>query len=136
MSLIRIFSHIYALRISTYPPPTDKNKIGAFAVVHRINIAAGSNADTDVVLTDKTRVTGALVVLTGAGVTSAVLTVKNGANAITDGMAASGADQALTRAATIDDAQHEIAPGGTLRVTGSGGASQPAAVVYVTGIRV
>jgi hypothetical protein len=40
--------------------------------------------------------------------------VKNGASAITNAMAASGSDQALVRAATIDDAAYEIAAGGTL----------------------
>jgi len=112
------------------------NVIGGIPVLHRINIAAGANADTDVILTHKTRVIDAWLVLTGAGVTSAVLTVKNGATAITDGMAASGSDKALVRCATIDDAQHEIAAGGTLRVTGSAGATQPAATVYVLGVRV
>lgn len=112
------------------------NVIGGIPVVHRIDIAAGANADTDVVLTHKTRVIDAWLVLTGAGVASAVLTVKNGATAITDGMAASGSDKALVRAATIDDAQHEIAAAGTLRVTGSAGATQPAATVYVLGLRV
>lgn len=112
------------------------NVIGGIPVLHRINIAAGANGDTDVVLTHKTRVVDAWLVLTGAGVASAVLTVKNGATAITDGMAASGSDKALVRCATIDDAQHEVAAGGTLRVTGSAGATQPAATVYVLGVRV
>lgn len=112
------------------------NVIGGLPLLHRIDIAAGANADTDVVLTHKTRVIDAWLVLTGAGVASAVLTVKNGAVAITDGMAASGSDKALVRCATIDDAQHEIAAGGTLRVTGSAGATQPAATVYVLGVRV
>jgi len=127
--------HLFVPSLTT-PMPGDLNKIGAFEVVHRINIAAGANGDTDVVLTHKTRVIDAHVVLTGVGVTSAVLTVKNGATAITDGMAASGADKTVSRAGQIDDAQHEIAAGGTLRVTGSGGATQPAATVYVRGIRV
>lgn len=110
--------------------------IGGIPVVHAINITAGTNGDTDVVLTHKTRVTNAWLVLTGAGVTSAVLTVKNGATAITDGMAASGVDKTVARAGTIDDAQADIAAAGTLRVTGSGGATQPAATVYVLGMRV
>lgn len=112
------------------------NVVGGVPVLHRVNLAAGANGDTDVVLTHKTRVVDAWLVLTGAGVASAVYTVKNGATAITDGMAASGADKALVRCATIDDAAHEIAAAGTLRVTGSGGATQPAAVVYVLGVRV
>lgn len=109
---------------------------GGIPVLHRINIAAGAIGDTDVVLNDKTRVIDAWLVLTGAGVESTTLQVKNGANAITDAMAASGSDTALVRAATINDANHEIAAGGTLRVTSATGATQPNAVVYVLGVKV
>lgn len=114
----------------------NKNTVGGNPVLHRIDLAAGANADTDVVLEHKTRVVDAWVVLRGAGVASSVITVKNGANAITNGMAASGADTTVARAGTINDANHEIAAGGTLRITSSGGATQPAAVVYVVGVRV
>lgn len=112
------------------------NVIGGLEVLHRIDIAAGALADTDVVLTHKTRVTDAWLVLRGAGVVSTTLQVKNGATAITDAMAASGADQAIVRAASIDDAAWEIAAAGTLRVTSATGATQPAATVFVRGIRV
>ena len=114
----------------------DKNVIGGLDVIHRIDLSAGALADTDVVLTHKTRIVDAWVVLRGAGVANTVLTVKNGANAITDAMAASGADTAVVRAAQINDANYEIAAGGTLRVSSSVGATQPAATVYVRGIRV
>lgn len=114
----------------------DKAVIGGIPVIHRIDLAAGALADTDVVLTYKTRVIDACLVLRGAGVANTVITVKNGANAITDAMAASGADKALVRAASLDDAQWEIAAGGTLRVTSSVGATQPACTVFVVGIRV
>lgn len=114
----------------------DANVIGALPVLHRIDITAGALGDTNVVLTHKTRVVDAWLVLRGAGVATTTLQVKNGANAITDAMAASGADTAVVRVATIDDAQHEIAAGGTLRVTSATGASQPAATVYVLGVRV
>lgn len=112
------------------------NVIGAIPVVHRIDIAAGALADTDVVLTHKTRVLDAWLVLRGAGVSTTTLQVKNGATAITDAMDASGSDKAVVRAASIDDAQHEIAAGGTLRVTSATGATQPDATVYVLGVRV
>ena len=112
------------------------NVIGAIPVLHRIDITAGALADTDVVLTHKTRVIDAWLVLRGAGVANTTLQVKNGASAITDAMAASGADTAVVRAATIDDAQHEIAAAGTLRVTSATGATQPDATVYVLGVRV
>jgi hypothetical protein len=110
--------------------------IGSLEVLHRVDQSAAANADLDVVLTHKTRILDAWVILRGAGVASSVITVKNGASAITNAMAASGSDQALVRAATIDDAAYEIAAGGTLRVSNSGGVSQPAATTYIRGVRV
>lgn len=112
------------------------NVIGGIPVLHRIDIAAGALAETDVVLTHKTRVIDAWVVLTGGGVSTTTLKVQNGATAITDAMDVSGSDKALIRAATIDDAQHEIAAAGTLRIKTETGATQPACIVYVLGIRV
>lgn len=112
------------------------NVVGGVAVLHRIDLAAGANADTDVVLTHKTRIIDAHVILRGAGVASCVLTLKNGSSAISSAMAASGSDQAVVRTASIDDAAYEIAAGGTLRCSSSGGASQPACTVYVLGVRV
>lgn len=114
----------------------DDNVVGGIPVLHRIDLAAGALADTDVVLTHKTRVVDAWLVLRGAGVASTTLQVKNGANAITNAMAASGADTDVVRAGTINDANHEIAAGGTLRVTSATGVTQPAATVYVLGVRV
>jgi len=114
----------------------DANVIGGIPVLHRIDITAGALGNTDVVLTHKTRVIDAWLVLRGAGVATTTLQVKNGSNAITDAMAASGSDTAVVRAATINDAYWEIAGTGTLRVTSATGASQPDATVFVLGIRV
>lgn len=112
------------------------NVVGGVPLIFRIDLAAGALADTDVVMTHKVRVIDAHLILRGAGVSSTTLQVKNGTSAITNAMAASGSDQALVRAATIDDAAYEIAAGGTLRVTSASGATQPAATVYVTAVRV
>jgi len=112
------------------------NVIGGIPVVHVFTLAAGALADTDIVLTHKTRIVDAYLVLQGAGVASTTLQVKSTANAITNAMAASGSDQALIRATTLDDANWEIAAGGTLRVTSASGATQPAATVFVHGYRV
>jgi predicted RecA/RadA family phage recombinase len=112
------------------------NVVGGIEVVHRVDIAAGALGNTDVTLTHKTRVIDAWLVLRGAGVASCTLQVKNGTTAITDAMAASGADKALVRCASLDDASWEIAAGGTLRVTSAAGATQPDATVFVRGIRV
>jgi|SRR3990172_1487557 len=114
----------------------DANVIGGIPVLHRIDITAGALGDTDVVLTHKTRVIDAWLVLRGAGVLLTTLTVKNGSTAITNAMAASGSDKDLVRAASIDDAAWEIAATGTLRVTSATGATQPDATVYVLGHRV
>jgi hypothetical protein len=114
----------------------DANVVGGITVLHRVDIVAGALGNTDVVLTHKTRVIEAWLVLRGAGVATTTLQVKNGANAITDAMAASGSDKALVRAATLDDASWEIAAGGTLRVTSATGATQPDATVFVLGVRV
>jgi hypothetical protein len=115
---------------------TDNNTLGSMPVLHRFALAAGALADTDIVLVNRTRVIDAWLVLAGAGVATTTLQVKNGATAITDAMAASGSVKALVRCATIDTAQHEVAAGGTLRVTSATGASQPAAIVYVLGVQV
>lgn len=114
----------------------DANVIGGLEVIHRIDITAGALGNTDVTLTHKTRVIDAWLVLRGAGVSTTTLQIKNGTNAITDAMAASGSDQAIVRAASLNDAYWEIAAGGTLRVTSATGATQPDATVFVRGIRV
>jgi hypothetical protein len=112
------------------------NVVGAISIIHRIDITAGALGDTDVTLTYKERVINAWLVLRGAGVANTTLKVCNGANAITDAMAASGADKALVRCASLDDATWEIAAGGTLRVTSETGATQPDATVFVECVRV
>lgn len=112
------------------------NIAGTIPLIYRFDLAAGALADTDIVVTEKIRVIDAHLVLRGAGVSSTTLTVKNGSTAISNAMAASGSDQALVRATTLDDASWEVAAAGTLRVTSATGATQPAATVYVTAVRV
>lgn len=110
--------------------------IGGIPILHMITLAAGALASTDVVMTHKTRILDAWVVLTGAGVATTILTLKNTADAITDAMDVSGSDLAIVRATTIDDDHHEIAAGGKLRIQTETGATQPDCIVYVLGVRV
>jgi len=134
---VTLANHVIASEDGTVAKEVaEANVIGGLLVVFMIPIAAGALGDTNVVMTHKVRVLEAHLILRGAGVATTTLQVKNGANAITDAMAASGADQAIVRAASIDDANYEIAAGGTLRVTSATGASQPAALVVMTAIRV
>jgi len=114
----------------------DDNIIGGIPVVHRIAIAAGALAETDVVLTHKTRVTDVVITMSGAGVSNCTAKIQNGSTTITDAMDVNNADKTVIRALTLDNAQQEIAAGGTLRVKTETGATQPAFEVLVYGIRV
>lgn len=113
----------------------DKNALGGIPVVHRIDISDASG-DTDVTLEHKTRVIDAWAIkkaANGDGANDSV-TVKNGSSAITDAMIL-GNDKTIVRAGEVDDAQHEIAAGGTLRITAAK-TQNVACVVYVLGLRV
>jgi hypothetical protein len=112
----------------------DNNVIGGIPVIHKILIAAGSNGNTDVTLTHKTRIVD-VIVHPRTSVTSATLQAKNGTtNAITDAMVAAVAG-VNTHATSVAIAYDTIAAGGVLRITGAGGATQPDADVYVLGFR-
>lgn len=118
----------------------DKNVVGGIPVLHRINIAGGAAGNTDVVLTHKTRIVDVWAIHTsGAGEAGDTIQLFNGATAISDAMSWAGADKALVRAGSIDDASHEVSAGGTLRVTTTDSDAKDnvgAGIVYVLGIRV
>lgn len=116
----------------------DSNVIGSIPVLHRIPIPAGTTGDVDTVLTHKTRITNVWLVKTAAaGGGAGTIQVKNGSSAVTDAMSINVNDQIIVRAASIDDAQHEIAAGGTLKITRTRTAStSEACIVYVLGVRV
>lgn len=113
------------------------NVVGGIPVIFRIDIADAATGDVDVVSTHKVRVIDAWAVKTAnAGGAANTIQVKNGANAITDAMSININDQAIVRAASIDDAQHEIAAGGTLKVTRTKAGGNAACIVYVSALRV
>lgn len=97
---------------------TNDNLIGSLALHHRFVIPAGATGDVNFTLTHKTRILDVwLVKTTAAGGGAGTVQAKNGANAITNAMSIDVADQSIVRATSIDDAQHEVAAGGTLRFT-------------------
>ena len=116
----------------------DANVIGGIPVIFRINVAAGTTGNVDVVSTHKVRVINAWLVKTTAnGGGAGTIQIKNGTDAITDAMSINVNDGVITRAASIDDAYHEIAAGGTLRVTRTRTAStDETCIVYVEALRV
>ena len=115
----------------------DNAVLPALQVVYPVLVTGGANADHDVVITHKTRITGVKIIKKSAAGTTSTITVKNGASAITDAVATVGADNTTYLAATIDDSTYEIAAGGTLRVSSaSASADAPQCLVLVEGYRV
>ena len=111
------------------------NVIGGIPVVHRITIA-DATADTDVVLTHKTRIVDVYAVKTAAnGGAGDQVIIKNGANTISSTISLNAVDTSLVRATSMDDNQWDIAAAGTLRVSATK-ATNCACEVVVTGIRV
>jgi hypothetical protein len=111
------------------------NTVGQAPVIHRLDIG-NATGNTDIVLEHKTRIINAWAVKTaGNGGAGDTVTVQNGANAITDAMSLNCVDTTIVRAGTINDANAEIAAGGTLRVAAND-ATDPRCTVYVLGIRV
>ena len=116
-------------------PIGDTEAEGGLALLYRIDVAAAAG-DTDVIVKQKIRVVDVWAVKTAAnGGAGDTVTVKNGATAITDAMDLNATDKSVVRAGTIDDAQHEIAAGGTLRATAAQ-ATNAACTVYVLAVRV
>lgn len=110
----------------------DVNTTGGIPLLFRV-AAAALTGNVDVIMDAKVRVIDAWCIATAAGGAGDTVTVSNGATAITDAMDLNVADKVLVRAASIDDAAHEIAAAGTLRVAG---ASAVNAQVYVLAVRV
>jgi predicted RecA/RadA family phage recombinase len=114
----------------------DGNSAGGAIVVHVIDVPAAAT-DTDLTITEKTQFFFFVAVKTDeAGVVGGTLTVKNGANAISEAMTWDNtvADKTLMVAFQIDDTYHDVAAGGTLRVTTS--QAQSRGLVYAIGRKV
>lgn len=116
---------------------TDSNVVGGVRVVHTFSLPDGATSDTDLVLTHKTEIVDVTVQKrAGAGGASDTITIKSGANAVTDAMSINVADKIIVRPATIDDAFSTIAAGGTLRVTKTkASGANVACLVTVVGLR-
>jgi hypothetical protein len=116
----------------------DDSIIGGIPILFKIATDGGATGNKDITMTHKVRILDVWSVNLAAGTTSDTVQVFNSTNAITNAMDISGVDTSLVRAATIDDANHEIAASGTLRVTETdgGGADSPPLAVYILAVRV
>lgn len=116
------------------------NTVGGLPMVFRTLIPSGADGDVDITLAagQKIRVLDAWAVLKGAGTAGSLITLKSTAAAISEAIdVAAGTDKKVYRAASIDDANHEIVAGGILRWSkASTGADFPGAEAYVLAIRV
>ena len=113
----------------------DGENFGFIPVVLRIDTATGGTNSVSVTMERKFTVIDAHAVLLAAGTTSDTFQVLNATNAISDAVDISSVgDKGIARIGEIDNAHMEIAAGGTLKVTSTGGnTDNPALHVYVTG---
>lgn len=97
------------------------------------DIADGTTANQDVVLTFKCRVIDAWFVCVGATAPSSgdTVLISNGANAISAAVAMGTTARATVRIATMDDTYTTIVAGGTLRITPAASGNNNACSVYV-----
>lgn len=111
-------------------------------VVFRLSIADQASGDVDYVVVPKVRVLDVWCIKEAADghASEDTITVKNGTSAITNAMTiGANNDTSVTRASEMNDANQEIAAGGTLRVTvvkGAGGGNNTQCAVNVLCVRV
>lgn len=98
-----------------------------------IDIPDAATGDVDRVLPTKLRVIDVWGFKTGgAGGAANTVQVKNGATAITDAISTNIADNVRFTCGTRDDAQQDIAAGGTLRITRTKAGGNAACVVFIS----
>ena len=116
----------------------DVNTSGALALIMRVKTAGGATASVTVVTAHKLRVINVWCVNAAAGSASDTITIKNNATAISNAMDVNKADKTVTVVGTLDDAQWDIASGGSYVVTETDGAGSdsPAVDVYALVIKV
>ena len=114
----------------------DGEDFGYIPVQLKVVTAAGATNTVALTMDRAFTVTDVMARNTGgAGTSSDTLQLKNGSTAISDALDMNIADNLIARAASIDDAQHQIAAGGTLNVTATdgGGSDVRAMIVYISG---
>ena len=110
---------------------------GGIPVLFRTALADAATADYSITVPWAVRVVDFWIVKTaGNGAASNTVQLKSGANAITNSLDANVVDTTMVRASTIDDARHELAAGGELRVTNTKSGGNAAAIAYTLCVRI
>ncbi|HEU4727683.1 MAG TPA: hypothetical protein VFT22_07335 [Kofleriaceae bacterium] len=95
-------------------------------------VSDAATSDIDVVMTEKFEVVDVVCIKRNGAGAGNTMQIKNAATVISDAIACA-TDNAVTRAASIDDASSTIAAGGTLRLTATKAAGTRNAQVFVWG---
>ena len=114
----------------------DGEDFGFIPVMIRVNTAAGATNSVSLTMERAFTVIDFMAHnIGGNGTSGDKCQLFNGSNAISDQMDLNINDNIYARAASIDDAQMELAAGGTLKVTATdgGGSDLKAMICYVTG---
>jgi hypothetical protein len=115
----------------------DDDTDGAIPILYIFTVPDAATGDVDRTIDDAIRVVDCWAVKTGgAGGAANTVQLFNGANAISDAMSININDKAVARAASIDDAYHEVAASGTLKVTRTKAGGNAACIVYVSAVRI
>lgn len=116
---------------------TANGTAGSIPLMFRTSIPDAATGDVSIVTEFAVRVIDFWIVKQGgAGAAGNTIQLKSAGNAITDALDANVADKAVVRAATIDDAQHELAAGGELRVTRTKAGGNAQCIAYTLCVKV
>lgn len=119
---LNIWAYIKAILESIALP-----RVAGTAIVYQVN-AVALTGDMDTIMPNKVRVIDVWAVGTAAGAAADTIIVKNLTAVISSTLDMNIADTTVARATTLNDANWDIAAGGTLRVSG---ASAVNAAVFV-----
>ncbi len=134
---IALKKYFYGLgkTVKVVPDELDEGVIdgadGATPLLFHILADQAGAATKSLTLKRAVRVVDVWCVNKAIGGAADTITVRNGATAITDAMDTNIADEATVRAGTMDDAERDIAAGGTLVVLKANGAQDQDVDVYV-----
>jgi hypothetical protein len=108
---------------------------GSVHIVHSFDIADAASADYDLVLTHKMEIYDVTIIKTGGDATTATVTIKNAANAITNAISIGVVKGTICYPTTLDPTYNPIAAAGTLRISVSRTTGNAACRIILESVR-